>query len=566
MDKLNLTSRFTSNKLTSSTALQGVLFKGSGNTIHMYATNLNAYIHTTIKTKVEEEFQIVIEPKKVIEFLHFLTPGDVVFELKEKQITITKEKTKGNFALMVAEDFPMPPVISEKEQTLKTSFFKNNLPYVLFAASNDDARPTLTGVNFVTNEDLIMVSTDGFRLSLIKTKKEIELPSVIIPASFLGEVLKYVKDQKELVLSYSPQEKIILFKLGDLEFYTRLIDGEFPPFDRVIPTEKTATAIVEREELLRNVRLISVFARDYSNVIILEFTKDGLRIKPKVQGEEENVAFQEITLEGEEHKVAFNFKFLLDFLNHVDDEKIIIELLRSNAPVVFKSEKNKDYSQAIQQYRRLLEYAPDSQLTLDSANRAGELSLYQTQDYKGAIQFFKHIIRHGQDFEMLKRTQKQIAEIYYEKLSDYAQAVVEYSRYVELAKGKKEDLEDVEARLVRSYYYSSNYEQTFLEATHFLESYPESKLKLEIWLIKANALLAQKRPQEAVKIFDQIISAGVTGPQVDEVYIGKAQAYEDMKDLDKAINTLKTAKEIQINSDLIDIKLKKISLRKSFPL
>jgi tetratricopeptide (TPR) repeat protein len=227
-----------------------------------------------------------------------------------------------------------------------------------------------------------------------------------------------------------------------------------------------------------------------------------------------------------------------------------------------QSEKNKDYSQAIQQYRRLLGYAPDSQLTLDSANRAGELSLYQTQDYKGAIQFFKHIIRHGQDFEMLKRTQKQIAEIYYEKLSDYAQAVVEYSRYVELAKGKKEDLEDVEARLVRSYYYSSNYEQTFLEATHFLESYPESKLKLEIWLIKANALLAQKRPQEAVKIFDQIISAGVTGPQVDEVYIGKAQAYEDMKDLDKAINTLKTAKEIQINSDLIDIKLKKISLRK----
>jgi DNA polymerase-3 subunit beta len=351
LENLTRSSHFTSSKLSTIPTLQGVLLKTDGEKIHFYSTNLNSFFHAAIALKTDGEMQCIIDPRKVGEFVNLLPGGPLEVDITDKQLLITKGKTKGNFALMVAEDFPMPPVISEKEQTLKTSFFKNNLPYVLFAASNDDARPTLTGVNFVTNEDLIMVSTDGFRLSLIKTKKEIELPSVIIPASFLGEVLKYVKDQKELVLSYSPQEKIILFKLGDLEFYTRLIDGEFPPFDRVIPTEKTATAIVEREELLRNVRLISVFARDYSNVIILEFTKDGLRIKPKVQGEEENVAFQEITLEGEEHKVAFNFKFLLDFLNHVDDEKIIIELLRSNAPVVFKSEKNKDFLHIIMPVR-----------------------------------------------------------------------------------------------------------------------------------------------------------------------------------------------------------------------
>ncbi len=352
MDKLNLTSRFTSNKLSSATALQGVLFKGSGDTIHMYATNLNAYIHTTIKTKVESEFQMVIEPKKIIEFLHFLTPGDVTFELKEKLITITKEKTKGNFPLMEQDEFPMPPELTEKEQSLDSSFLTKNIPMVLFTASQDESRPVLTGVNFThIEDDLVIVSTDGFRLSIMKEKHHDNIPSMIIPADFLQEIIRNLKGQKEVLFTFSEKEKIVRFTLGEDSYYSRIIEGSFPEFQKVIPVEYKTKATVEVQEMLRNIKLISVFARDYSNVVICDFKPDGLYIKPKREDGDENTAFIDVKVDGDEQKVAFNFKFLIDFLSHVEGEEIDIEILRPDSPVIFRPKSNPSFFHIIMPVR-----------------------------------------------------------------------------------------------------------------------------------------------------------------------------------------------------------------------
>src|SRR3990170_820860 len=138
---------------------------------------------------------------------------------------IKAEKTKGRFPLINAGDFPMPPKIEEKTQKIKTEFLTRNLPLVLFSASADETRPALSGINFLTNEELVLVATDGFRLSLVKTKKEAKLPSVIIPADFLREIIHLGKDEKEVYFSYSAKEKAIRFRLGETEFYSRLIEG-----------------------------------------------------------------------------------------------------------------------------------------------------------------------------------------------------------------------------------------------------------------------------------------------------------------------------------------------------
>lgn len=336
LEKLTLASHFTSTKLTSSLTLQGVLLKGIKNILHFYSSNLSSYLHTSLKVDLEKETEIVIEPKKLIEYINFLPPGKLEIEVKEKQITIVSGKTKGNFPLIAKEDFPLPPKIEEKEQTIKTDFLLKNLPMVLFSASYDETRPVLTGVNFLTQETLIIVSTDGFRLSLVKVKKEIDIPSVIIPADFLSEILQFVKEEKEVKFSYLKKEKMIVFSLDNTEFYSRLIEGDFPPFEKVIPTEKRTTVTIDADDFLRNIKLISVFARDFSNIVILQMAKDGIWIKPKTDAGDENNAFQEAELEGEEQKVAFNYKFLLDFLNHSKSKKIIIEVLRPDAPVVFK--------------------------------------------------------------------------------------------------------------------------------------------------------------------------------------------------------------------------------------
>jgi len=240
---------------------------------------------------------------------------------------------------MDTKDFPLPPTSEDKEQKIKTKKIKNDLSRILFSAAKDEGRPALTGVNFITNSDLTLVTTDGFRLSLIKTEKQIDHPPFIAPAGFLEEVLRMINNEEEVGFCFLKEEKVIVFKVGENDVYSRLIEGEFPPFERVIPEKYLTKVVVDKDELVRAIKLIAVFARDVSNIMIFNLNKSGLTIKPKSDNEDDTTNI-EVKIEGEEQTVAFNYRFVLDFLNHTTEEEknIIIEILRPDAPVVFKTE------------------------------------------------------------------------------------------------------------------------------------------------------------------------------------------------------------------------------------
>jgi len=352
LERLNLASKFTSAKLSSATSLQGVYLKGEKNMIHLYSTNLNYFYHTSLKVENSSQFEIVIEPRKITEFLSLLNSGKIEIDIKEKEIIISQEKTRGDFPLFSKSDFPLPPKITSEKQKIKTSFLKESFPLVLFSTSSDETRPILTGINFVSQgEEMQLVATDGFRLSLLTVKKETSFPSSIIPGGFLAEILKMIKEEEEISFSYSNEEKLIVFYLADHEFYSRLIEGEYPPYEKVIPSEKKTTIVLDRSELLRKVKLTSIFAREFSNVIILKTEKDEIQLTPKTGEGKENVDYLEAEITGEPQKIAFNFKFLIDFLNNISSKKIIIELLRSDAPAVFRSENLKNFLHIIMPVR-----------------------------------------------------------------------------------------------------------------------------------------------------------------------------------------------------------------------
>ncbi len=353
LSKLSLASRFTSSRLSSVSSLQGVLIISEGDKLALYSTNLNSYFKTSLKGRAVAKTKILIEPRKIIEFLSFLSQGKVEMEITDRKLILTRDKTGGAFPLMEGKDFPQPPDLAkEKEQKTKTDFLLKNLPLLLFSASPDETRPVLTGINFITqDEDLIIVATDGFRLSLFKTKKEIPVPQMLIPREFLEEVLKLIKDEEEVGLIFSSKEKTFSVRVGETQLYSRLIEGDFPPYEKVIPAEHKMRVILDKEEFMNNIKLISVFARDFSNIVILDFSKDGLVMKPKMDGEEQTSAWQEIQMEGEPQQVAFNFKFILDFLNQTTSKKVVVEILRPDAPAVFKLEGNKDFIHIIMPVR-----------------------------------------------------------------------------------------------------------------------------------------------------------------------------------------------------------------------
>jgi len=352
LEKLATSSHFTSGRMGLNEALQGVLLKGDKTNLHIYSTNLSSYYHTTIPFKTDDEVQVVIDTKKIIEFLSLLSDEPIDIEFDKSQIRFIQGKTVGTFPFVNQKDFPLPPEVKDKGQPIKTAFFLKYMPLVLFSASKDESRPALNGVNFVEMDSEIgIVSTDGFRLSLLKSKKEETIGPMLIPSGFMYEMLKYMKNEGEATLFFSDTEKIVLFRVGQDEFYTRLIDGEFPPFERVVPAEKKTTVMLDRDELLTKIKLVSIFAREASNIIVCEFTKRGLIMRPKTEGGKENLTQLDIELEGEEQTVAFNYRFVLDFLNNISDSKIEIEILRPDAPVVFKVEKRKDFIHIIMPVR-----------------------------------------------------------------------------------------------------------------------------------------------------------------------------------------------------------------------
>lgn len=348
---MTLASKFTSSRLVSSSVLQGVCLVGEEGKIKFYSTNLNYYYHTFMKNEGTEKFKIVIEPKKIIEFLGLVSAPKIDVEIADKKLTIESGKAKGEFPLFDSGEFPFPPKVTAEKRIIKANLIKKNLPTIVFSASSDETRPVLTGIDFVsTGEDLKMVSTDGFRLSLLTLKKEEALPSMIVPAAFLSEVAKLI-DEDEIAFNYSEAEKILVFHVGHHDLYTRLIDGEYPPFERVIPTDRKTTITVDREEFLRNVKLVSIFARDFSSVIVLKTEKEGFVLMPKTGDGNANVVHQDAIVEGEEQKIAFNFKFLIDFLNNSSSKKVVIELLRGDAPAVFKSEGHENFIHIIMPVR-----------------------------------------------------------------------------------------------------------------------------------------------------------------------------------------------------------------------
>ena len=349
---IKIAQEFTANRLTSTQALQGVYLSTEGKALHIYSTDLNSYFHTTLLEGDVPDVHIIIEPKKIIEFVQLLDAGDINLIMSGQSMTIQQKKTKGVFPCIVAEDFPQPPQLSDTSEQIETSLISKNLSKLLFSASSDDARPVLTGVNIVSEETgVVFVTTDGFRLSIVKEAQKGAIPSMIIPSDFLKKVSGYIKDNKSISFSYSKKEQVVRLSNGEMDFYTSLIDGEFPPYERVLPDDKTTTIVIQRQELIRNTKLISVFARDYSHVVQYDFSDNMLRISPKKEANEENVTTQDAKIDGAPQKVAFNYRYVIDYLNSVDSEEIIIEILRPDAPVVFKSAKDTTYTHIIMPVR-----------------------------------------------------------------------------------------------------------------------------------------------------------------------------------------------------------------------
>ena len=161
----------------------------------------------------------------------------------------------------------------------------------------------------------------------------------------------------------------------------------------------------------------------------------------------------------------------------------------------------------------------------------------------------------------MKWAQQKLAEVYYDKLNDYAQAIVEYQRLLQ-ANPDLNEATEYKLRLARAYFYMANFDQAISEAQEFVATVPNSDKKFDMLMIKADALLAEKKLDEAIELYNQLEKEFADHPEAYQVKLNKSLAYEDKKDWDRAVAELEAIKDKYPHPDVIALKVRSILRRK----
>jgi DNA polymerase-3 subunit beta len=320
--------------------LGNILLKTSKNKLFISSTNLEISYSTSIGAQIEEEGEITVPAKQITEIISNLKTGSLSLKVDKEQLKIESQGSKLNVLGMNASDFPtVPSKLDEKTaNVLPKGDLQEALSQVLFASSVDETRPILTGVLFIFKKtETVIVATDGFRLSQKKIKASgIEnVSKLVMPKNVLIELSKYSSESEGLFFNYKEKDNQISFGLDGTVLSSRIIEGEYPDFERIMPKESTIFVELDKEELLRAVKLASVFARDSANIVKFIVKKDKVTISAESSLAGDQKTDVDAKVEGDEIEIAFNYRFVEDFLHCVKGESVKVALSNPNAPGVF---------------------------------------------------------------------------------------------------------------------------------------------------------------------------------------------------------------------------------------
>lgn len=321
--------------------LANILLETKDGQLVLTASNLETTVTLSVGAKIETSGAFTVPGRTLGEVTAGLAAEKITLVAEENNLLITGGKFKAKIAGLPAADFPKLTNINEKEvvswEFSKLDFLKI-INQVSFAAATDDSRAALTGILFKPGTDgLVLAATDGFRLSVVslpKIKNE-NLESFLLPAKALLEIARIIGEKITLTLVSNQ----VIFNTGEIKIYCRCIAGKFPEFEKIIPANCSLKIVAASEELNKAVKLAAIFARDSANIVKLKIKNKKLVISANAPQTGENETEMEIEIEkggGEEFSIAFNYRYLLDFLNNTDSPEFTGEFNDSLSSGVFR--------------------------------------------------------------------------------------------------------------------------------------------------------------------------------------------------------------------------------------
>ncbi|MFH0769540.1 MAG: DNA polymerase III subunit beta [Chloroflexota bacterium] len=327
-----------------------VLLATDQSRLKLVATNLEMAISYWIGAKVEEEGAITVPARLLTEFVSSLPNDriDIRLSSRTKTLELKCARFEARISGVDAKDFPPIPTVEGGIATsVEVEAFRQGLNQVVFAAASEESRPVLTGVDAQFDGDMLtLAAADGFRLAMYKlplADKVSQKTEVIIPARTLAELNRLMTDGEEKVeIIVNPNKSQALFRLKDTELVSQLIQGTFPQYAQLIPQSHTVRAVVDVAEFLRATKTASIFARDGSGIVRLEMSSGREltpgKIKISARSEEigDDVGEIDAVVEGEEAKIAFNGRYLIDVLSVLRESQVALETTNPSSPGVIR--------------------------------------------------------------------------------------------------------------------------------------------------------------------------------------------------------------------------------------
>ena len=327
-----------------------VLLATEESRLKLVATNLEMAVSCWIGAKVEEEGTITVPARLLTEFISSLPSDKINISLspRTKTLGLKCARFEARISGVDAKDFPPIPKIEDGITTsVEVEALRQGISQVVFAAATEESRPVLTGVDAEFDGDLLtLAAADGFRLAVYKLpllKSVSQKTEVIIPARTLAELNRLMADQEEAIeITVNPDKSQALFHLKNIELVSQLVQGAFPRYSQLIPQSYTTRAVVDVAQFLRASRTASIFARDGSGIVRL-VVAPGSEPKPgkltvSARSEEigDDVGEIDAVVEGEEAKIAFNGKYLIDALSVLREEQVALETTNPSSPGVIR--------------------------------------------------------------------------------------------------------------------------------------------------------------------------------------------------------------------------------------
>jgi DNA polymerase-3 subunit beta len=336
--------------------LSNVLISAADGNVDFLATDLEVQITSRAALGNGAEGSITAAARKLYDILRSLPEdAEVSLEAKESRMTVRAGKSRFNLQTLAAADFPRMVEAKDASKTLSLpqKALKHALGLVQFAMAVQDIRYYLNGVLFsVDNGTLRVVATDGHRLSFASQALDGDHGNVeaILPRKTVLELIKLLGDTDEPV-ALAIGSNQVRFSFGGLEIVSKIVEGKFPDYQKVIPTTHKNRIELDRAALAQSLNRAAILSNEKIRGVRLVFTKDALSIICTNNEQEEAEEGLAVEYDGDPLDIGFNISYLLDVLNHVDSPTVSILMGDSNSSALIQMPGREDFKYVVMPMR-----------------------------------------------------------------------------------------------------------------------------------------------------------------------------------------------------------------------